>query len=141
MLNRSSVLAALAMATFSLPALAQGPRDVPAGHRPPPGLCRVWIDGVPPGRQPRATDCRTAERQRPRNARVIYGDDYARRDVRLRDRDRDGRDDRWERRDRDDGWYDRDVENRRSADRRGDEWCRDADRNGRCDSPVLRRRL
>jgi hypothetical protein len=44
-------------------------------------MCRVWIDGVSPGRQPRATDCRTAERQRPyyeqrygRNARVIYGD-------------------------------------------------------------------
>jgi hypothetical protein len=54
--------------------------DVPAGHMPSRGMCRVWIDGVPPGRQPRQTDCRTAERQRPyyeqryrRNARVIYG--------------------------------------------------------------------
>jgi hypothetical protein len=53
---------------------------VPAGHMPSPGMCRVWIDGVPAGRQPRQTDCRTAERQRPyyeqrygRNARVIYG--------------------------------------------------------------------
>jgi hypothetical protein len=53
---------------------------VPRGHMPPPGSCRVWIDGVPPGRQPSPTDCRTAERQRRyyeqrygRNARVIYG--------------------------------------------------------------------
>jgi hypothetical protein len=54
---------------------------VPAGHMPSRGMCRVWIDGVPPGRQPRQTDCRTAERQRRyyedrygRRARVIYGD-------------------------------------------------------------------
>ena len=53
---------------------------VPPGQMPSPGMCRVWIDGVPPGRQPRQTDCRTAERQRRyyeqrygRNARVIYG--------------------------------------------------------------------
>jgi len=55
--------------------------DVPSGHMPSRGMCRVWIDGVSPGRQPRQTDCRTAERQRSyyeqrygRRARVIYGD-------------------------------------------------------------------
>ena len=54
--------------------------DIPRGHMPSPGMCRVWIDGVPPGQQPRQTDCRTAERQVSyyerrygRNARVIYG--------------------------------------------------------------------
>ncbi|HXL35194.1 MAG TPA: hypothetical protein VN953_09745 [Gemmatimonadales bacterium] len=26
---------------------------VPRGHLPKPGECRVWIPGVPPGRQPR----------------------------------------------------------------------------------------
>lgn len=43
---------------------------------PPAGLCRVWYDGVPPGRQPRATDCAEAERiaARDGSARVIYGD-------------------------------------------------------------------
>lgn len=46
---------------------------VPRGHLPPPGLCRIWIDGVPPGRQPRATDCATARRNRPANARLLYG--------------------------------------------------------------------
>jgi hypothetical protein len=54
---------------------------IPSGHMPPRGMCRVWIDGVPAGRQPRPTDCRTAERQERyyeeryrRNARVIYGE-------------------------------------------------------------------
>jgi hypothetical protein len=49
---------------------------VPPGHLPAPGQCRVWVDGVPPGRQSAATDCGTAERERYRygsNARVIYG--------------------------------------------------------------------
>lgn len=46
---------------------------VPPGQMPPSGMCRIWIDGVPPGRQPAPTDCNTAERNRPSNARVIYG--------------------------------------------------------------------
>jgi hypothetical protein len=54
----------------------RGSDDIPAGHRPPPGMCRVWVDGVPPGQQPAPTDCRTAIRNRPRNGRVIFGDDY-----------------------------------------------------------------
>lgn len=49
-------------------------RDVPPGHRPPPGMCRIWIDGVPPGRQPRPTDCATARARAPHNSRIIYGD-------------------------------------------------------------------
>jgi hypothetical protein len=40
-------------------------------------MCRVWVDGVPPGQQPAPTDCRTAIRNRPANGRVIFGDDYA----------------------------------------------------------------
>ncbi len=51
---------------------------VPRGHLPPRGMCRVWIDGVPPGRQPAPTSCANAQRDRVQygaNARVIYGDD------------------------------------------------------------------
>lgn len=44
-------------------------------HRPPPGMCRIWIDGVPAERQPAPTDCATAIRRRPSNARVIFGDE------------------------------------------------------------------
>lgn len=53
-----------------------GQSKVPKGHLPPPGMCRVWIDGVPPGHQPKPTSCAVAERDRLRysNARVIYGD-------------------------------------------------------------------
>lgn len=57
-------------------ATREGSGKVPRGHLPPAGMCRVWIDGVPPGHQPQVTDCATAERQRLQhpNARVIYGD-------------------------------------------------------------------
>lgn len=51
--------------------------DVPRDHRPPPGMCRVWLDGVPAGQQPAITDCATAVRNRPANGRVLFGDDYA----------------------------------------------------------------
>jgi len=50
---------------------------VPRGHLPPRGMCRVWIDGVPPGQQPPVTSCAQAERDRVQygtRARVIYGD-------------------------------------------------------------------
>jgi hypothetical protein len=64
--------------SVALPASAQsrdrGPDDVPPGHRPPPGLCRIWLNGVPPGQQPEPTDCATAVRERPAGARVIFGD-------------------------------------------------------------------
>ncbi len=81
-----ALTAAAAVALSAAPLSAQwgifgnSSSRVPAGHMPSAGMCRVWIDGVPPGQQPRQTDCRTAERQRPyyeqrygRNARVIYG--------------------------------------------------------------------
>jgi hypothetical protein len=46
---------------------------VPKGMMPPSGKCRVWMDGVPATRQPAPTDCATALRKKPANARVIYG--------------------------------------------------------------------
>lgn len=59
-------------------ALAQGrgraSTGYPPGFRPPPGMCRVWIQGLPPGQQPGVTDCVTARASAPANARVIYGD-------------------------------------------------------------------
>ena len=78
----AAVLVALAM-TPSM-ALAQGKgkgrahqaQGIPPGHLPPPGQCRVWIDGRPPGQQPPPSSCRSAEitASRIRYARVIYGD-------------------------------------------------------------------
>jgi hypothetical protein len=54
--------------------IAVSARDVPPGHRPPPGMCRIWIDGLPPGRQPGVMDCATARSAAPRGSRIIYGD-------------------------------------------------------------------
>ncbi len=99
----------------------RGPDKVPPGHMPAPGECRVWVDGVPPGRQSAATDCATARRVASRNGgRVIYGSDDDRRYDDRRDDDR--RDGEWGR--------DRDDDDRRGGD--GD-WCLDRDRDGRCD--------
>jgi hypothetical protein len=50
---------------------------VPADARPPKGMCRIWIDAVPAAQQPAATDCPTAIKNRPANARVIFGDEYS----------------------------------------------------------------
>lgn len=62
-------------------AQAQRPKSasqaVPPDLRPPAGMCRVWVDGVPPGRQPAPTDCASALRNRPPKGRVIFGDDFA----------------------------------------------------------------
>jgi hypothetical protein len=87
-------------------------RSVPEGHRPPPGMCRIWIDGVPPGQQPAPTDCATAVRNRPSNGRVIWGEDPAtRRDRAKPQKGKPGWDD-----DRDDRRVDRRVDRRNELD-------------------------
>ena len=50
---------------------------VPAESRPPKGMCRIWLDGVPAAQQPAVTDCPTAIKNRPSNGKVLFGDDYA----------------------------------------------------------------
>ena len=49
--------------------------SVPTGYEPPAGMCRIWINDVPATQQPAPTDCVTAVRNRPANARVIFGAD------------------------------------------------------------------
>jgi hypothetical protein len=58
-----------------LPRLPQTQTTIPAAYRPPAGMCRIWIEGVPPGQQAAPTDCVTAVRNRPKNGFVIFGDD------------------------------------------------------------------
>jgi len=54
----------------------KGEEEVPKAYRPPPGMCRIWLEKVPPKQQPAPTDCPTAVRNRPPNGQVIFGDDY-----------------------------------------------------------------
>jgi hypothetical protein len=54
---------------------AQQRPAVPTGYEPPAGMCRIWINDVPASQQPAPTDCVTAVRNRPANARVIFGAD------------------------------------------------------------------
>ena len=82
-MHRIALLFSIATLCLAVPLEAQqlAPSGgIPAGHKPPPGMCRIWIDGVPPGRQPAPTDCPTAVRNRPSNGRVIWGDDDRKRD-------------------------------------------------------------
>ncbi len=58
-----------------VPPRREQPVEIPEKHRPPKGMCRIWIDGVPPDKQPAPTDCSTALKNKPRNGRVIFGDD------------------------------------------------------------------
>lgn len=78
------VFAAMAAGSASLEAQARPqpqspPQDVrsavPRTHLPPPGMCRIWLDNVPPAQQPAPTDCASAARNLPRNGRLIYSDE------------------------------------------------------------------
>lgn len=55
---------------------SQASDSVAKEFRPPKGMCRIWLDKVPPRQQPAPTDCPTAVRNKPSNAKVIFGDDY-----------------------------------------------------------------
>ena len=47
--------------------------EIPDGHMPPPGECRVWFPDLPPGHQPPPGDCYEMERQVPRGAVLVRG--------------------------------------------------------------------
>jgi len=60
----------------ALDAQGRNKTDIPASSRPPAGMCRIWLDGVPAAQQPAPTDCASAVRNRAAKGRVIFGDDY-----------------------------------------------------------------
>ncbi len=57
---------------------------VPPGQLPPPGQCRVWIRGRPPGRQARARSCDGIVATAPTGAMILYRPGRDRRIVRVR---------------------------------------------------------
>ncbi|HYW30333.1 MAG TPA: hypothetical protein VE869_02420 [Gemmatimonas sp.] len=82
---KQSLLAVLCAAALgALPgtgsaAGAQAPKpkagdSVPREYRPPAGMCRIWIEGVPAAQQPAPTDCPTAVKNKPANGKVVYGE-------------------------------------------------------------------
>ena len=77
---RTTLYLVACMVGFAGAASAQRARQqadtVPKAYRPPPGMCRIWLDNVPPKQQPAPTDCKTAVHDKPANGRVIFGDDY-----------------------------------------------------------------
>lgn len=47
--------------------------NVPPGHMPPPGQCRVWFPNRPPGQQPPPGRCEYLQYQVPPGAYLIEG--------------------------------------------------------------------
>ncbi|GEM_PF-5883370 len=47
--------------------------DIPAGHLPPPGECRIWYPDRPAGQQPPPGGCQKLEWQVPPGAILIRG--------------------------------------------------------------------
>lgn len=57
---------------------------IPPGHLPPPGLCRVWMPGTPPGHQARARNCANIERSAPAGSWILYRPSKDRKVVQVR---------------------------------------------------------
>ncbi len=47
--------------------------EVPKGHLPPPGECRIWYPDRAPGQQPPPGNCRDLRRHVPYGATLIRG--------------------------------------------------------------------
>ncbi len=74
-LSASVAIGVMPMSNVSGQARPSKTDSIPAAFKPPAGMCRVWVDGVPASSQPAATDCASAVRNKPANARVIYGEE------------------------------------------------------------------
>ncbi len=47
--------------------------DIPEGHMPPPGECRIWYRDRPPGQQPPPGNCHELQQRVPPGAILIRG--------------------------------------------------------------------
>lgn len=67
----AAVLASSAIAIEVVP-LPSRPPDIPHGHLPPPGACRIWMPNEPPGQQPPPGSCGTLAREVPLGGWLVY---------------------------------------------------------------------
>lgn len=51
------------------------PLGIPRGHLPPPGACRIWYPGQPPGQQPPPLGCAQAMARASAGTWVLYRPD------------------------------------------------------------------
>lgn len=49
------------------------PLNIPEGHLPPPGSCRIWFPDLPAGQQPPPGDCEELRYRVPPGAYLIRG--------------------------------------------------------------------
>ena len=61
---------------------------IPPGHLPPPGQCKVWIPGDPPGHQAKARGCDGIEATAPAGSWVLYRPGKDKKVVHVREMDR-----------------------------------------------------
>jgi len=47
--------------------------EIPRGHRPPPGKCRIWFPDRPPGHQPAPGKCKKLRHRVPSGAYLVRG--------------------------------------------------------------------
>ena len=72
----ATLVSLIPVSASAQPGAKRGTADsIPTDYRPPAGMCRVWLDGVPATQQPAPTDCPTATLRKPANGRVVYGED------------------------------------------------------------------
>jgi hypothetical protein len=87
-MNRISAATIIVLGVLLTPGVAHAQRpvqererdrvEVPRRYQPPAGMCRIWVNGVPPAKQPAPTDCTRALRERPANGRVVFGENLPR---------------------------------------------------------------
>ncbi|QGW77020.1 tetratricopeptide repeat protein [Pseudomonas alkylphenolica] len=59
--------------TSAAPQPAFDAMDIPRGHWPPPGKCRIWFADRPPGHQPAPGSCKKLKHQVPFGAYLVGG--------------------------------------------------------------------
>ncbi|MGY3175129.1 tetratricopeptide (TPR) repeat protein [Pseudomonas sp. TE12234] len=55
------------------PERADADVEIPRGHMPPPGKCRIWFPDRPPGHQPRPGKCKKLRHRVPAGAYLLHG--------------------------------------------------------------------